>query len=156
MTACAVCNLSKGDKALIDWLRWTRDTREERWERIVEHNQGKQGEVPGHVREVWAGAGTGAGTENPGPIERDIAMDIDPGLIDELPHEIQHKFVMRFTREDDLRARKRLEISRIDIEKRRKRAENAEKARQSNVVSRLKRYIEKARSRHVNQNDIVE
>jgi len=53
VTACARCNLSKGDKALMDWLRWTKVERPERWELIVKWNrEPKEGEVPEKVRKV--------------------------------------------------------------------------------------------------------
>jgi len=51
--ACAKCNLSKGDKGLMEWLRWTKLERPERWELIVDWNkEPKEGEVPVKVRKV--------------------------------------------------------------------------------------------------------
>ena len=34
------------------WLRWTRERKPDRWEAMVEHNQGRRGEVPNKVQKV--------------------------------------------------------------------------------------------------------
>jgi len=50
--ACAKCNTSKGDKALMEWLRWVKENRPERWESFVDHNKGKRGEVAQKIHKV--------------------------------------------------------------------------------------------------------
>ncbi len=52
VTACQSCSRSKGKKSLMVWLRWTRERKPDRWEAMVEHNQGRRGEVPNKVQKV--------------------------------------------------------------------------------------------------------
>jgi len=52
VAACAACNRSKGDKALMEWLRWVRENREERWKNIVAHHKGKRSELAQKVRKI--------------------------------------------------------------------------------------------------------
>lgn len=52
VSACQYCNTSKGNKALMEWLRWTKKNRPERWESIAAFNKGKRGEVPKKVQKI--------------------------------------------------------------------------------------------------------
>ena len=52
VSACAKCNTSKGNKALMAWLRWTKKERPERWEDIIAFNKGKRGEVARKVQKI--------------------------------------------------------------------------------------------------------
>jgi len=50
--ACPICNSSKGDKALMEWLRWVKENRPERWEEIVAHNKGKRSLVARKIHKI--------------------------------------------------------------------------------------------------------
>ena len=50
--ACATCNASKGDKALMEWLRWVKENRPERWESFVAHNKGKRSELAQKIHKI--------------------------------------------------------------------------------------------------------
>lgn len=50
--ACAKCNQSKSDKALMTWLRNTKDKDPYRWNRIVTHNSGKRNDIAIKIRKV--------------------------------------------------------------------------------------------------------
>ena len=52
VSACATCNQSKGDKALMEWLRWVKENRPERWESIVAHNKFKRSELAQKVHKI--------------------------------------------------------------------------------------------------------
>ena len=52
VSACAKCNHSKGDKALMEWLRWVKEHREERWQSIVAHNKGKRSELAQKIHKI--------------------------------------------------------------------------------------------------------
>ena len=52
VTACATCNLSKGGKALMEWLRWVKSNKCDHWESIVDHNKGKRLEVAQKVHKI--------------------------------------------------------------------------------------------------------
>ena len=50
--ACPTCNSSKGDKALMEWLRWVKENRPERWEEIITHNKGKRSVVARKIHTI--------------------------------------------------------------------------------------------------------
>ena len=52
VTACATCNLSKGDKALMEWLRWVKKNKEKHWESIVAYNKDKRLEIAQKVHTI--------------------------------------------------------------------------------------------------------
>ena len=52
VVACTSCNLSKGKKTLMEWLRWIKEKKPQRWETFCEHNKSKQREVPKKVQKI--------------------------------------------------------------------------------------------------------
>jgi|WetSurMetagenome_2_1015567.scaffolds.fasta_scaffold25146_3 5-methylcytosine-specific restriction endonuclease McrA len=50
--ACRVCNQSKGDKPLMDWLRWVKRNDSYRWNRIKDFNYGKKNDIAIKVQTV--------------------------------------------------------------------------------------------------------
>jgi len=52
VSACETCNTSKGDKALMEWLRWVKKNKSEQWLSIIAFNKGKRGEVPRKVQKI--------------------------------------------------------------------------------------------------------
>jgi len=52
VSACSKCNSSKGNKALMEWLRWVKNNKPERWESIVSHNKGLRNEVAKKIHKI--------------------------------------------------------------------------------------------------------
>ena len=52
VSACKICNSSKGDKALMEWLRWVKENKSERWESIITHNKGKRNDVAQKIHKI--------------------------------------------------------------------------------------------------------
>ena len=65
--ACAKCNTSKGDKALMEWLRWVKENRPERWDLISGYNKIMEGEVAEKVQKIHAEPGKEPAQDEPKP-----------------------------------------------------------------------------------------
>lgn len=50
--ACQDCNLSKSDKALMDWFHCIKKTNPKKWEKICEYNKRKLNPIAKKVRKV--------------------------------------------------------------------------------------------------------
>ena len=50
--ACQACNSSKGDKALMEWLRWVKENDPYRWRRIKKHNKNKKNKIAQKVHKI--------------------------------------------------------------------------------------------------------
>lgn len=50
--ACSACNLSKGDKPLMEWLRWLKINCPYRWKRICEYNYGRKNSIALKIQKV--------------------------------------------------------------------------------------------------------
>ena len=50
--ACALCNQSKGNKALMEWLRWIKKNDWYRWNRIKNYNFGKRNFIANKVQKI--------------------------------------------------------------------------------------------------------
>jgi len=50
--ACQACNRSKGDKALMEWLRWLKKNEPYRWGRITKYNYGKKNDIARKVQKI--------------------------------------------------------------------------------------------------------
>lgn len=50
--ACATCNQSKGNKALMEWLRWIKINDRYRWKRVVAFHKGKRGSISQKVQKI--------------------------------------------------------------------------------------------------------
>ena len=50
--ACEACNLSKGSKAPMEWLRWLKKNDQYRWRNIVNYNNGKKNKIAKKVHIV--------------------------------------------------------------------------------------------------------
>ncbi len=81
----------------------------------------------------------------------DLHLAIDRHLMDQLPHEIQHKLIRRINKEEALRADTRLNISRMKNEDKQKRNQAWELNRQKRVARKLNRDIGKAARKHENK-----
>ena len=82
--ACAKCNTSKGDKALMEWLRWVQENRPQRWELMTAYNQGKEGEVAEKILRIHA-----EGEKDPAQAEPMVASPVEEpsrkGSDDDIP-----------------------------------------------------------------------
>lgn len=50
--ACSACNLSKGKKPLMEWLRWVRKNDSYRWRRICMYNYGRKNSIAQKIQKV--------------------------------------------------------------------------------------------------------
>lgn len=50
--ACRACNQSKGNKALMAWLRWARRNNPYRWRKIRNYNYGRKNPIAKKVQKV--------------------------------------------------------------------------------------------------------
>ena len=50
--ACAICNKSKGDKPLMEWLRWIKKNDTYRWNRIEKYNYGKKNNIAVKIQKI--------------------------------------------------------------------------------------------------------
>jgi len=50
--ACLACNSSKGDKALMEWLRWIKRNDQYRWRQIRNYNKGKSSDIAKKVQKI--------------------------------------------------------------------------------------------------------
>ena len=50
--ACQVCNRSKGDQPLMQWLRGLKKNDQYRWNRIKNYNYGKKNDIANKVQKI--------------------------------------------------------------------------------------------------------
>jgi len=50
--ACRICNQSKGDKQLMEWLRWIKKNDTYRWNNIKSYNRGKRSDIAKKVQKI--------------------------------------------------------------------------------------------------------